>query len=109
MLLVQVASYTLVFVLARYRLVAVACLILFASRFVSDVIQIVMEHRRRAFVLAVAVTLCCALLAHIPFAEFPYERGFRKMSVRIEQIQSERRGSELGFPKGREVRQPPGS
>ena len=87
MLLVQIASYTLVFVLARYRLVAVACLILFASSFVGDVIQIVVERRRRALALAAAVALCCALLVHIPFAEFPYERGFQKMSVRIERIQ----------------------
>ena len=106
MLLVQIVSYTLVFVLARYRLVAVACLILFASSFVSDVIQIVVERRRRALALAVAVALCCALLVHIPFAEFPYERGFRAMSSRIERIQREPSNSKLGFPTGREVSPP---
>jgi len=92
-LLVQIASYTLVFVLARYRLVAVACLILFASSFVGDVIQIVVERRRRALALAAAVALCCALLVHIPFAEFPYDRGFQTMSERIERIQRESRNS----------------
>jgi 4-amino-4-deoxy-L-arabinose transferase-like glycosyltransferase len=93
MLLVQVASYTLVFVLARYRLVAVACLILFASRFLGDVIQIIVERRRGALALAAAVALGCALLVHISFAEFPYERGFPTMSRRIERIQSQRRNS----------------
>jgi 4-amino-4-deoxy-L-arabinose transferase-like glycosyltransferase len=95
MLLVQIASYTLVFVLARYRLVAVACLILFASRFLGDVIQIVVERRRGALALAASAALCCALLVHIPFAEFPYERGFQEMSRRIERIQSERRNSTI--------------
>jgi hypothetical protein len=103
MLLVQIVSYTLVFVLARYRLVAVACLILFASRFVSDVIQIVKERRRGALALAAAITLCCTLLVNVPFAEFPYERGFREMSTRIERIQSERRDGKLGLPTGREA------
>ncbi len=95
MLLVQIASYTLVFVLARYRLVAVACLILFASRFLGDVIQIVVERRRGALALAAAVALGCALLVHISFAEFPYERGFPTMSRRIERIQSERHNSKI--------------
>jgi len=103
MLLVQIASYTLVFVLARYRLVAVTCLILFASGFVSDVIQIVVERKRRELALAVVVGLCCALLVHIPFAEFPYERGFRELSRRIERIQPERHDSKRGLPTDREV------
>jgi 4-amino-4-deoxy-L-arabinose transferase-like glycosyltransferase len=102
-LLVQIASYTLVFVLARYRLVAVACLILFASRFVGDVIQIFVERRRRTLALAAAVALCCALLVHIPFAEFPYERGFQNLSDRIERIPREPRNGEFGFPKHREA------
>jgi 4-amino-4-deoxy-L-arabinose transferase-like glycosyltransferase len=106
MLLVQVASFTLVFVLARYRLVAVACLILFASRFLGDVIQVIVERRRGALALAAAVALCCALLVNIPFAEFPYERDFGEISSRIEQIQSKRRNSELGLPTVREA--PPG-
>jgi hypothetical protein len=100
---VQIASYTLVFVLARYRLVAVACLILFASRFVGDVIQIFVERRRRTLALAAAVALCCALLVHIPFAEFPYERGFQNLSDRIERIPREPRNGEFGFPKHREA------
>ncbi|MCH8083441.1 MAG: glycosyltransferase family 39 protein [Myxococcales bacterium] len=98
MLLVQIVSYTLVFVLARYRLVAVACLILFASSFVSDVLQFVVERRRGALALAAAVALCCTLVVNIPFAEFPYERGFGEMSTRIERIQSERHGSNLSPP-----------
>jgi 4-amino-4-deoxy-L-arabinose transferase-like glycosyltransferase len=103
MFLVQIVSYTLVFVLARYRLVAVACLILFASRFVSDVFQIVVERRRGALALAAAVALCCTLLVKFPFAEFPYERGFREMSRRIERIQPERRNSKLDLSTGREA------
>jgi NADH:ubiquinone oxidoreductase subunit 6 (subunit J) len=94
-------------VLARYRLVAVACLILFASSFLGNVIQIVVERRRRTLALAVAVALCCALLVHIPFAEFPYERGFQEMSRRIERIQREPRGSEPDPPAGREARSAP--
>jgi len=103
MLLVQIASYTLVFVLARYRLVAVACLILFASSFVSDVVQIVKQRRRGALAFAAAVALCCALLVNLQFAEFPYERDFPEMSSRIEQIQSERRESGFGLPTDRET------
>jgi 4-amino-4-deoxy-L-arabinose transferase-like glycosyltransferase len=103
MLLVQIASYTLVFVLARYRLVAVACLILFASSFLNDVIQIVKERGRGSLALAAAVALCCALLVNIPFAQFPYKRGFWDMSSRIERLQSERRNSKLGLPTGREA------
>jgi 4-amino-4-deoxy-L-arabinose transferase-like glycosyltransferase len=93
MLLVQIASYTLVFVLARYRLVAVACLILFASCYVSDVIEIAKARRKGTLALAVAIAICCALLVKIPFAEFPPERGFREMSTRIERIQGARRES----------------
>ncbi len=104
MLLVQIASYTLVFVLARYRLVAVACLILFASKFVSDVTQIVVERRRGALAFAATVLLCCALLVNIPFAEFPYERGFPEMTSRIERTQYKRRNSPLPPVTGREAR-----
>jgi len=103
MLLVQIASYTLIFVLARYRLVAVACLILFASNFLVDVFRIAVERQRRALALAAAVALCCALLVKFPFAEFPYERGFPEMSSRIERIQSERRNSTQGLLTGREL------
>ncbi len=97
MLLVQIVSYTLVFVLARYRLVAVCCLILFASHFLSDAVQLLKEGRWRSLALAAGVTLGCALLVNIRFAQFPYERGFPKMSNRIDQIQSARRNSRLNL------------
>ncbi len=92
-LLAQIVSYMLVFVLARYRLVAVACLSLFASVFVTEVVRIAMERRYRALALAGAVTLCCALFVNIPFAEFPEKRGFVDMTIRMERLRYERRGS----------------
>jgi len=44
-------------------------------------------------IVGIVSGLCFALLVHIPFAEFPYERGFPTMSRRIERIQLERRNS----------------
>jgi len=108
MLLVQIASFALVFVLARYRLVAVACLTLFAGCFVNDVVALVKARRRGALALAAAVALGSALLVNIPFSEFPYERGFREMSIRIEQLQFERKSSEQDSSTGREVDAPSG-
>jgi len=105
-LLVQIVSYTLVFVLARYRLVAVACLSVFASSFLTELAGIVKRRRWRACALAAALTLCCALLVEIPFAEFPYDRGFRELSIRVERIQSERRASESQVSTGHEGPRP---
>jgi hypothetical protein len=102
MLLVQIASYTLIFVLARYRLLAAACLMLFASSFITDVIQVAKARRRNTLALAVAAALGCALLVNIRFAEFPYERGFREISRDIERIQSQRREGARGLPTSRE-------
>ena len=67
------------------------------------------ERRLGALSLAAAVALCCALLVNIPFAEFPYERGFREMSIRIEQLQLERKSGERDPSTGREVDAPSGS
>jgi 4-amino-4-deoxy-L-arabinose transferase-like glycosyltransferase len=83
MLLVQLASYTLIFVLARYRLVAACCLILFASHLIVDVVR-----RLRARDTRFLITTACALLAstaivNLNFSEFPYDRGFDQQKITI--------------------------
>jgi hypothetical protein len=83
-LLAQVASCVLIFVLARYRLVAVCCLILFASSFSIEAIRAQGERRKRALIVSVAALIGCAALVHIPFPEFERERGFKERQHRIE-------------------------
>ncbi len=75
-LLAQIASFALVFVLARYRMVAAGCLLLFASQFLVEVAGQIRERRRQAVAWALVVLLACAAVVHIPFSEFPYDRGF---------------------------------
>lgn len=111
-LLGLVPAYNLMILLSYVRsglatyLLAVACLILFASRFLGDVVQLVAERARRALALAAVVALCCALFVHIPFAVFPSERGFWEMTRRIERIRPEWRTGEFGPPALREAPPP---
>lgn len=65
---VQVASFVIVFVLGRYRLVLVACLMLFAAH----LIRRIRAHAR----LRAAVAVLAAALVFLPFPEFPRGRGW---------------------------------
>jgi tetratricopeptide (TPR) repeat protein len=73
---VQLVSFVGVFVLARYRLVAVTCLILFAS---WELLRWLDAARRRApsaLATGVAVALVAALFVKLPRADLSRDRGF---------------------------------
>jgi 4-amino-4-deoxy-L-arabinose transferase-like glycosyltransferase len=72
----QVASFTAVFVLARYRMVAVACFTLLASHQVLAMIAEARARRWRPLGLALAAWLALAVWVNRPLEEFPEERGF---------------------------------
>ncbi len=79
----QVASCVPLFVLARYRLVAVCCLLLFAAHLVVEAVLALRGGRWRSLALPAAVAVAAALFAHIPFSEFPRERGFANQWERL--------------------------
>jgi 4-amino-4-deoxy-L-arabinose transferase-like glycosyltransferase len=79
----QVASFVPLFVLARYRLVAVCCLLLFAGHLVVEAFRALREGRWRSLALPAAVAVAAALFAHLPFSEFPRERGFANQWERL--------------------------
>jgi hypothetical protein len=83
LLAVQVASFVPLFVLARYRLVAVSCLMLFAAHLVVEAIRVLREGRTRSLALPAAVAVAAALFSHLPFSEFPPERGFANQWERL--------------------------
>lgn len=76
MLGVQVVSFVAVFVLARYRIVAVACLLLFASWQVFAWADAVRSARWRAIVPTVLAAGLAAVFVNWPLPEFPRNRGF---------------------------------
>ena len=86
LLLTQIVSITLIFVLARFRLVAVSCLILFASFFVLQFVEQVRARKKRAIAISMATLLAASALVHIPFPEFPREHDFSEKLKRIESL-----------------------
>jgi len=75
-LAVQVISFVLIFVLARYRLVMVACLMPFAAWAILNAIEWVRARSWTRFVPLVVAWAAFSAVATIPFAEFPPDRGF---------------------------------
>ena len=73
---VQVVSFVLVFILARYRLVAVACLILFASYLAFEWIEALRRRQLWPVLLSIVALALAAALVNLPLSEFPRERGF---------------------------------
>lgn len=83
-LLVQIASFVIVFVLARYRLVAVACLTVFALGEVDRWIRLGREGRARAALPALFLLLPAALLVNAP-SGFARERGYADQNAFVAQ------------------------
>jgi hypothetical protein len=83
LLATQVASFVPLFVLARYRLVAVCCLLLFAGHLVIEAVRGLREARWRSLALPAAVAVAAALFAQLPFSEFPRQRGFANQWERL--------------------------
>jgi 4-amino-4-deoxy-L-arabinose transferase-like glycosyltransferase len=81
--LTQAASFVIIFVLARYRMVAVACLLLFASGFLVEVAELIRARKKQALAVSVVVLLACTAVVHVPFPEFPYTSGFGEKKKRI--------------------------
>jgi 4-amino-4-deoxy-L-arabinose transferase-like glycosyltransferase len=98
LLLTQIVSITLVFVLARYRLVAVGCLIIFASFFLLQVIDQLRARKRKAIAISIATLLATTVLVHIPFPEVSNEQVFSRKLERIEML--EKRSSSPSAPAG---------
>jgi 4-amino-4-deoxy-L-arabinose transferase-like glycosyltransferase len=72
----QLLSIVAIFVLGRYRLVAVAMLMLFAGLALTTWARAWRERQWHALLPALAVALVSAVLIHLPWREFPPERGF---------------------------------
>jgi hypothetical protein len=83
MLLAQAASYTLVFVLARYRLVAVCCLLLLGAQLAVSCVRWRRTSGARALLAPAAAYLVAAFVVNLPFSEFPRDRGFGHQWERI--------------------------
>ena len=66
----------LIFILARYRLVLVVCLLIFASYVVETASQLLRQRKFRELMIGAACLIPAALFVHLPFAEFPQDRGF---------------------------------
>lgn len=75
-LAVQIVSFVLVFVLARYRLVAVSVLMVFAAWQLVCWYEWAREHRWRPVALSAVVLAAAAALALRPLPEFPRTRGY---------------------------------
>lgn len=80
MLAVQALSFVLVFVLARYRLVAVALLAPFAARQLLWFVDRFRESAWKPLAPRLAVLAAFVALAFLPFSEFPRDRGFADQS-----------------------------
>jgi 4-amino-4-deoxy-L-arabinose transferase-like glycosyltransferase len=76
LLAVQLVSFVAVFVLARYRLVAVACLVLFASHELVRWWDAARSRTPGAALPGLAVAAVAAVLVNLPFAGLTRERGF---------------------------------
>ncbi|MCH7720681.1 MAG: glycosyltransferase family 39 protein [Planctomycetes bacterium] len=72
----QVVSFVLVFVLARYRVVAVGCLILFASQQIVEWIHAIRRQEWRRLWPSAMLVLVLGACINIPMAEFPRELRF---------------------------------
>lgn len=90
MLGAQVVAFVLMFVLGRYRLVATACLLLFAGHAVA---QLVLALRRRRIGRSVAICAAIATLAwlcHLPIDGVSRERGFGEQYRQLAEIERAR-------------------
>lgn len=79
----QVVSFVAFFVLARYRIVAVGCLLLFASALLVGGFDAARAGRWRRLAAPACVIPLAALLVNWPLAEFPRERGYALVYEKI--------------------------
>jgi 4-amino-4-deoxy-L-arabinose transferase-like glycosyltransferase len=80
---VQVLSFVGVFVLARYRLVAVTCLIVFASGRLCAWLDAARAGRWRQLAPQAGLVLALGVLVNWPLAEFPKQRGYALVYEKI--------------------------
>jgi hypothetical protein len=78
---VQVVSFVLIFVLARYRLVLVACLMLFASWLVGRLVDGVRSRDYRSLALAAALLAAAAAFVNLPDYGFAEDRGLAQQHL----------------------------
>ena len=75
-LAVQAVSFVLIFVLARYRMVAVACLLPFAAKQIQDLVGSFRAGEWRKLGGPALLLAVFTGVAFVPFSEFPRDRGF---------------------------------
>ena len=75
-LAVQAVSFILIFVLARYRMVAVACVLPFAAKQIVDVCGAIRAGEWRKLGTTALFLAVFSGVAFVPFSEFPRDRGF---------------------------------
>lgn len=81
----QVISFTLIFVLARYRVVAVACLMLLAGAQIGWWIAWGRNRRYRRLAASVVVLAAATLLVHFPIRGFDQTRGLGQQYAQVGQ------------------------
>jgi tetratricopeptide (TPR) repeat protein len=77
----QVAGYAVFFVLGRYRLVAVACLMVFAGQLVAWTSRSILRGRREGLLLLAVVVAGLLLLVNLPVDGFEENRGAGQQHV----------------------------
>jgi len=79
----QLFAYTLMFVLARYRLVLIACLLLFFGAGVSELIRSIRERRYAKLATAAVAGTIAAVVVYWPVPGFFPERGFGQQYAKL--------------------------
>jgi len=82
----QVATFTGTFVLSRYRLVLVACLMLFVGGLVAAAVQSVRERRRRPVLAAGMLFIALCTWTHWPVPGFDRTRGLGQQYEQLGRI-----------------------
>lgn len=80
---VQLASFLAVFVLARYRLVAAACLVAFAAAQIVAWVDAARSAEWRRIAASLAAAMLIAVFVNQSLADFPPERGYALQWERI--------------------------
>lgn len=91
----QVAAYTLTFVLGRFRLVAVACLLVLAGAQAAWWVEQWRARRRRAVLLSLVPLSVLVVFVHLVIPGFDRQRGYGGQ-YRILAVQELRAGSPAG-------------
>ncbi len=93
----QIVAFTLTFVLGRYRLVAVACLIIFGAAYLDWQWRAFRERRWRRMALGLLPAVFVAAFIHVPIEGMNRARGFGQQYRTVGRAYEERGQDELSI------------